>query len=111
LSWTTALHKSAKRKLSVGAHTIVSDNGQSEPYSPFADSHHPEGGRSPIVVVDELRMGLWPTHRDENRVEPEARSVHHAQHKALKRNPLDLIEGDLIVCAGADHGRPSAERS
>jgi hypothetical protein len=25
------------------------------------------------VPTSELRMGLWPTHRDENRVEPEAR--------------------------------------
>ena len=47
--------------------------GQSEPYTPFADPHHQEGGRSPIVAIDELGMGLWPTHRDENRVEPEAR--------------------------------------
>src|SRR5260370_41136921 len=23
-------------------------------------------------VIDELGMGLWPTHKDENRVEPEA---------------------------------------
>jgi hypothetical protein len=31
------------------------------------------GGAEGGLIVSELRMGLWPTHRDENRVEPEAR--------------------------------------
>src|SRR5258708_6320452 len=38
--------------------------------TPLLPTHIVRRGRSPIVAIDELRMGLRPTHRDENRFEP-----------------------------------------
>ena len=37
---------------------------------PFCRPPSSGRGRSPIVAIDELGMGLRPTHRDENRFEP-----------------------------------------
>ncbi len=45
-------------------------DGQPARYRSSSDSNR-AGGVS-RRVIDELGMGLWPTHRDENHVEPEA---------------------------------------
>src|SRR5260370_22840322 len=44
------------------------------------------GGRSPIIGIDELRMGLRATHRDENRVEPEARHDFRRRSRPITQN-------------------------
>jgi hypothetical protein len=86
---------------------FLANHGQSKPYTPFADPHRPEGGRSPIIAIDELGMGLWPTHRDENRVEPEARGDFRRSSRRLGnwRNPRlsnalsapRFMEGSVLV--------------
>src|SRR6266481_9456728 len=48
---------------------ILRSYGQSEPYTPLP-THIIRRGPKSIVTIDELCMGLRPTHWDENRFEP-----------------------------------------